>query len=154
MHGAPPVALVCEGGKVWHGVCAGLPALALAALVAWIAGHAGLGPTGQALAALAAALPAAGVAWRFVAPQRCSLAWDGELWRLGPAGDAGYVSVMIDLGGWLLLRHTGHGANAATVWLAVSAAAVGAAFHGLRVALQAHAAAASPAIDAPERQAR
>jgi len=154
MHGAPPVALVCEGGKVWRGVCAGLPALAAASLAAWVAGHAGLAPTAQTLAALAAASSAAGLAWHVAAPQRRSLAWDGEHWRLGPAGDAGHVSVMIDLGGWLLLRHTGHGENAASTWLVVSARMVGAALHGLRVALQAHATAAPPGIDSPERQAR
>ena len=154
MHGAPPVALVCEGGAVWRGVRTGLPALAAAAFAAWIVGQAGLGSTGQALAALAAALPVAALAWRWVAPRPCALAWDGEQWRLGTAGEAGSVDVMIDLGGWLLLRHTSHGVGAAPVWLAVSGSAAGAALHGLRLALQARTPAAHAGIDSPERLAR
>jgi len=154
MHGAPPVALVCEGGAVWRGVRTGLPALAAATFVAWIAGHAGLGLPGQALAALATALPVAALAWRRAAPRPCPLAWDGEQWRLGTAGDAGSVDVMIDLGGWLLLRHTSHGVGAAPVWLAVSGSAAGAALHGLRLALQARTPAAHAGIDSPERLAR
>jgi hypothetical protein len=154
MNGAPPVALVCEGGAVWRGVRAGLPALAAAAFVAWIAGHAGLGLPGQAIAALAAALPAAALAWRAAAPQPRALAWDGEQWRLGPADEAGRVDVMIDLGGWLLLRHTGHGVGAVPVWLAVSGSVVGAALHGLRLALQARVPVSPAGIDSPERLAR
>jgi hypothetical protein len=154
MHGAPPVALVCEGGAVWRGVRAGLPALAAAAFAAWVAGHAGLGLPGQALVALVAAVPAATLAWRAAAPQPRALAWDGEHWRLGPADQPGRVDVMIDLGGWLLLRHTGDGANAAVTWLAVSGSSAGAALHGLRLALQARAPAAHAGIDSPERLAR
>jgi hypothetical protein len=154
MHGAPPVALVCEGGAVWRGVRAGLPALAAAAFVAWIAGHGGVGPVAQGLAALVAALLAAGVSWRAAAPRSRALAWDGEAWRLGPADEAGTVELMIDLGGWLLLRHTSARAGVAPVWLAVSAQGAGGAWHGLRVALQARAPTMHAGIDSPERPAR
>jgi hypothetical protein len=154
MHGAPPVALVCEGGAVWRGVRAGLPALAAAAFAAWATGHAGLGLGAQALVALVAAVPVATLAWRSTAQLARTLAWDGEHWRLGPADEPGRVDVMIDLGGWLLLRHTGQRAGAATVWLAVSGAAAGAALHGLRLALQARAPTAHAGIDSPERLAR
>jgi hypothetical protein len=154
MHGAPPVALVCEGGAVWRGVQAGLPALAAAALAAWAAGHGGLGLWAQAILALVAAAPAAILAWHAAAPKPRTLAWDGEHWRLGPAGGAGRVDLMIDLGGWLLLRFSADGAGAATAWLAVSGTAAGASLHGLRLALQARAPAAHAGIDSPERLAR
>jgi hypothetical protein len=154
MRGAPPVALVCDGGVVWRGVQASLHALVAAALVAWVAGHMGFGAAMQAFAAAAGAAPAAVVAWLAAAPQARSLAWDGEQWRLGPADHPGTVEVMIDLGGWLLLRHRSTDAAAAPAWLAVSATAGGGAMHGLRAAL--HAGPASPRrhITSPERPAR
>jgi hypothetical protein len=154
MRGAPPVALTCDGGLVWRAVQAFLPAAAAGALAPWLAGHGGLGVSGQAVAALVFAMAAAAWAWRASAPRPVALAWDGEQWRLGPAGAPGRVDVMIDLGGWLLLRHVGGGARGRASWLAVSAAAAGPALHGLRVALQAAAAAPAAGIDSPERQAR
>jgi len=154
MRGVPPVALVCDGGIAWRVVCSGLPALAAAALVAWIAGHARLGAPGQAVAALAAALAAGCVAWRAAAPLPQALAWDGQTWRLGAAGEPGRVDVMIDLGGWLLLRHVSSTPGTPPAWLAVSAAAAGTALHGLRVALQVRVAAAPAGIESPERQPR
>ena len=72
------------------------------------------------IAALAAHLPAcwwllatlpfaALLGWRLSAVMPRHLQWDGQTWRLAPLdvdepGDAVQLRVVIDLGGWLLLR--------------------------------------------------
>jgi hypothetical protein len=153
MQAAPPVAVVCDGGAAWRAVQVLLQALAAASLAAWVAGHAGaFGPL-QAVVAAAAAVLAGGRAWRAAAPQPRLLNWDGEHWRLGPAGDPGQVDVMIDLGRWLLLRHAVVAASRTAHWLPVSAAAAGPAWHGLRIALHARPAAPGSGTDSPQRQA-
>jgi hypothetical protein len=65
--------------------------------------------------------------------------WDGQLWQVDDARrswlrETGELAVMVDLGGWMLLRfRPGSGAKAA--WFGVGRRDCGAAWHGLRCAL-------------------
>jgi len=129
------------GGVVSVWVAAHAQAMAgpLSVNLAWIAGLAGaslLGALGFWMARRA--LPAA-PAW---------LCWDGAAWQLGDAGRSEWchdgllplqrVVVSLDLGAWMLLQLLPTGGEPLR-WRVVSARSAGAAWHGLRVALQAHA---------------
>jgi hypothetical protein len=74
------------------------------------------------------------------------LRWDGQCWTsVGPQGPQPLqrLVVMLDLGVWVLLRLHPVGGHA--LWRVASAASAQAAWHGLRVALAAHAG-ATPAV--------
>jgi hypothetical protein len=94
--------------------------------------------------------------WRMATVPASRLTWDGREWRLRPrmsrpgrtAASAEYPlpaecvcspQVMIDLGGWMLLRldnpSSGSWNKAVPRWWAVSEHLAGASWHGLRVAL-------------------
>jgi hypothetical protein len=135
MRGAPPVSVTCEGGPVWAGIQAGLPALASATLAAWLAVWVQLPPSaGAGLVFLASA--GGGLAgWQWLRLQSGPLTWDGTCWSTGLPANTGQVETMIDLGGWLLLRFRPEAAAVPVRWLAVSAGGAGGAMHGLRVAL-------------------
>jgi hypothetical protein len=135
MRGAPPVSVTCEGGPLWAGFQAGLPALAGAALATWLVTWAELPPAaGAGLVLLASA--AAGLAgWQWLRLRSAPLAWDGACWSAGLPADCGQVEIMVDLGAWLLLRFRPESAAAPVRWLAVSGKGAGGALHGLRVAL-------------------
>lgn len=100
--------------------------------IAGLAGALGLGAVGFCLARRA--LPAV--------PGR--LSWDGTAWSWRSEGSGEglaplqRVLVSLDLGAWLLLQGVPAG-GAPLRWGVASARGVGAAWHGLRVALQAHA---------------
>ncbi|MGY0197620.1 hypothetical protein ACWA7J_21350 [Leptothrix sp. BB-4] len=77
--------------------------------------------------------------WRLGTPAARLLAWTGQTWQLldgagsiAPA-TVGTLSVVIDLGDWLLLRH--RSVDRRTTWLAVGATASPGRWHALRVAL-------------------
>jgi hypothetical protein len=128
---APAVSVRCTGGPAWHLAQALLPAVAAAALAAWMLGHAGvtLAPAGLIGLAVAA------VAWRLTPRRAVQLAWDGQTWSAD--GQPVRLAVMLDIGGWLLLRlQPGRGPHA---WQPLSAAEAGPALHALRCALYARA---------------
>ena len=152
---------------------AGLYALAGAALGAGLSAHLQahlslpLGPGWRwAAAAVGAVLMAGAGAWlaqRALPGDGEHLRWDASTWTLAlrpDRPDAGGLSeqavvrvdVALDLGAWLLLRlKLGNGQRC---WQPVRARTVGPAWHGLRVALRAHAGpagvpAAAPAAAAP-----
>ena len=80
--------------------------IAAAVAAAWLAGH-GWGTGAAAAAAVTAGFVAAVVAARWPVVEPCRLGWDGGTWLLQPAHGqalAGQASLMIDLGGWMLVR--------------------------------------------------
>jgi hypothetical protein len=105
-----------------------------------------------------ACVASAGLAGRRWAAQELpatpqALGWDGRSWALrsGPVGAAGDVPlaaviVAIDLGSWVLLRL--HPAtDIGGCWRVASAGGSGASWHGLRLAMRAHAGVAARAPD-------
>ena len=125
--------------SVWAAAHAQASAGWLSANLPWIAALVGaslLGALGFWLARQA--LPAA--------PAR--LRWDGAAWQLGDARRSELcnngllplqrVVVSLDLGAWMLLQLLPAG-GAPLRWHLVTVRSAGAAWHGLRVALQAHA---------------
>jgi hypothetical protein len=133
----PPVEFPLGSGRRERVVVALLYALAGAALVAWLAPRAGAQVPAWAVIGVAAT--AALVGWCLLSPMQGRLAWDGAGWsHLQAPGsmrrpmDA--VHLQIDVGPWLLLRvqRPGHRASG---WCGLSAADVGAAWHGARLAL-------------------
>ena len=123
----------------------------LSAGLPWFAGLAGalgLGAVGVCLARRA--LPG-GSSW---------LSWDGAVWQWrGERPDEGLpplqrVVVALDLGAWVLLQLVPAGGRPPR-WQVASAHGVGAAWHGLRVALQAHAGDPRlPGDETPDRRAQ
>lgn len=105
-----------------------LAGLAAASGAAWVAGHAGLSPAWGLLAAA----PGAALGWVLGPSRRAELAWDGAGWACDHA--PGTVAVQLDLQRLLLLRWEPRAGGAAR-WLVADAAAAGAHWHALRVAL-------------------
>lgn len=131
MRQAPPVGVTCSGRGGWRAAGVLLAALAGAVITAWAFRHLGLsGPVSLAAASLAAA-GAGALAWRLERPCPVHLFWNGRVWCVGEA--EGAVDVMLDLGGWMLLRF--HPVAGAVRWLALARAEAGAAWHPLRSAL-------------------
>jgi hypothetical protein len=124
------ITVACRDGGAWRLACACLPGLAAAALLAWALAP-GFAPAG--------ALAAAWV-WRQGPPAAPRLGWDGRGWWLDGA-PTGAPTIVLDLGGWMLLAFAGGG------WAPLSAAAAGADWPALRAALHAGVAPA----DAPPR---
>jgi hypothetical protein len=136
MRSAPPVSVQCTGGRLWRVVQTLLPALAAAALVAWVAGHAAWPVDKTSWAALLFSLCVASLAWRVAVPTQTTLAWRHPAWTAN--GSVVQVTVTMDLATWVLLRLKPNVAGEVTPrWLAVSASDAGPAWHGLRVALYA-----------------
>ena len=131
MRAAPAVSVRCTGGPLWRAWCALLPALALAALVAWVSGHLGQPQLG-AVAGLAIGAALALGLWRRQSHAPAQLVWDGQQWAAD--GVAGALAVMLDLGPWMLLRLE-IAERPATRWLPVSAREAGPAWHLLRAAV-------------------
>ena len=137
MRGAPPVQMACGRDARWAAAVALLLATSSATLVGWLAWHAA--PADRLLPLLAAAATfgvAALTAWGRVARQALRpLAWDGRTWMLSgaPCG----VEVMIDLGGWMLLRVT-YPAAGRVHWLPLGLRSDDAQTHLRRAALHAH----------------
>ncbi len=141
MRAAPAVTVLARRAGAWRALHIGAPALAAAAVAAWLLTPRWLEPRHAAMAALLAAVIAAVLAWR---PSRLApvvLSWNGQQW----AADAqvGQLHVMIDLGAWLLLRL--RPAQGAALWIPVTAADAGPALHALRAAVHARQPLAEPA---------
>ncbi len=77
--------------------------------------------------------------WRLGTPAARLLAWTGQTWQLLDGAESiapatvGKLSVVLDLGDGLLLRH--RSVDRRTTWLAVGASASPRHWHALRVAL-------------------
>jgi len=128
---APPVGVTCSCGGAWRAVQALLAGGAAAAFAGWAVLLAAAGAALALPAAGGAAAVAAAAMWRRPRPRPVSLRWDGERWLAD--GHAGEVNVMLDLGGWMLLRW--RPAAGRPLWLALPAAEAGPAWPALRAAL-------------------
>jgi hypothetical protein len=132
MRVAPPVqALSCSAGP-WRSFQQALVALSTAVATGWAG--AWLGAGGATLAGVSLALGLLASWWigrRRVAPAR-RLAWDGATWQLQPEGLSGQVTLMIDLGDWMLV-HFSPGLR----WVPLSRREAATDWQALRVALHA-----------------
>ena len=153
MRAAPAVTASLDGCWPERVLIALLYALTGAALAAWAAAHGQFAamavvPTWAAAGALLSGLIGAGLARHLLPGDAAELGWDGAAWSLrrqqvqGGAADRCpllALAVMIDLGVWLLLQAREGGAARGATWLVLRQRQVGASWHLLRVALQAHA---------------
>lgn len=146
MRAALPVAVKGCGGHAWRAVQVLLPALAVAALVAWGLGwaEAPAWPAGPASLTVGLAV------WWCTKPASRELRWDGEAWSLD--GEPGKLAVAMDLGGFLLIRLRPPGVWRDR-WFAVAAAEAGAAWPTLRAALYSRPPETTPRGRPPERAA-
>lgn len=128
MRVAPSVNVELVGSRRWTTVSMVLTAAALSAVAITFCQHlaASIATTAWVVAVTTLA---GGLGGRALARGDTGrLAWDGSVWRYRPAPDhpehAGHLSVMIDLGGWMLLRFEpdtqGRAAWSRAVWLPVS----------------------------------
>ena len=152
MRAAPAVDVALDAGRLGRMLIVLLHAGTGIALASWGMLHAeiGIGPaalTGVgALALLMAGLGFA-LARRALPVAAGRLRWDGQIWCWQGAVEPdrqplARLEVSLDLGHWALLRlHPGAGRP--PLWRVASARAAGTSWHGLRVALAAHAGAAA-----------
>jgi hypothetical protein len=154
MRAAPAVDAALDAGRRERMLILSLHGLAGVTLALWAAAHAALGFTWPVLAgtAIAGVVMAALGAWlasRALPADAGRLCWDGQAWHwLGPmALPLARLEVTLDLGVWVLLRlFPADGAR--PLWRVASQRGAAAAWHGLRVALEAHAGAAAVAAAA------
>jgi hypothetical protein len=142
MRTAPPVHMACGRDARWASVVTVLAATAAATSAWWLVRRMGI-PTAAGAAAAAAGLAVAlFVADRFRRGTQRRLQWDGRTWLLD--GVPGQVEVMIDLGGWMLVRFVtpsqAPGPWAGRLqWLPINLGLGGSAPHLCRAALHAEA---------------
>lgn len=140
MPSAPPaVEVALASGRRDRWLVAAVHALAAAVSGAWLAAHAGI-PLHAAWPAVA--LLGGGVGWRMLQPMHGHLRWDGERWWHLPKAGAAHalhgLDLMMDLGGWVLLRARctdGWRGFAPGLWCGISRREAGDSWHGLRLAL-------------------
>jgi hypothetical protein len=141
MRVAPPVQALSCGAGPWRSIPQGLYALGVAVASYW----AGMQLWGEgalvALGAFGLGMAAAAVAGRALAAPSIRIAWDGGSWQLRSArGEpaCGRVTLMLDLGAWMLVRFTPDAAAwRGARWLPLARRDCGGAWHALRVALHA-----------------
>jgi hypothetical protein len=146
MRAAPPVEAMLHAGRLERVLIILLHALTGAMLVGWAGLHAELGGAWvmAVCTVVVAGLMAAFGAWlagHALPALPGSLRWDGQTWSLlapGTAIPVGRLLVAVDLGSWILLHlHPADGGSG--MWRVASAASARGSWHGLRVALSAHA---------------
>jgi hypothetical protein len=153
MRVAPPVqARSCSAG-LWQTLQEMLYALTAAVLAYWVGGH--LVGDGVLVALASLSLGLGGGAWaaRGLSQLPRQLVWDGAAWAVHSAtGDSqpGQVLLMLDLGGWMLVRFEPSLPHAvrkgAPQWLPLSARDAGSSWPALRAALYARQASAAAAV--------
>src|SRR3990167_4646078 len=145
MRAAPAVDAALDAGRRERMLILLLHGLAGVMLALWAAAHAALGFTvtvlaGAACAGVVMAALGAWLARRALPADAGRLRWDGQAWHWRGSIDRPLtrLEATLDLGVWVLLRL--HGADGARpLWRVASQRGAGAAWHGLRVALGAHA---------------
>ncbi len=150
MRAAPPVDALLADGRLERVVITLLHASAGALLATWLALHAEwplATPAWLCVLAAAAVLAAIGLrlARRALPPSPGRLRWDGQAWHsVGAVAEQPLqrLVVALDLGTWVLLQL--HPVAGRVRWRVASASSAQAAWHGLRVALAAHAGVARP----------
>ncbi len=154
MRAAPPVDAALAEGRAERMLITLLHAGSGALLAIWLALQAEWPLRAPLiLGAVAGAALLAPVGWwlarRALPPSPGRLGWDGQRWSDVGAHGAQPLQrlvVALDLGAWVLLRL--HPAGGGAVWRVASATSAQSAWHGLRVALAAHAGAAPAAAGA------
>jgi len=140
MRAAPPVTVALHPCRRWLMAAGALAGASAAAAAATVAAHLEASSEAQAIA-VALALPVGVALLARLAPRSSGrLRWDGAQWWYAPDAGAdeqsGELSVMIDLGGWMLLRfHSRSSGRRSHAWLPVASAGLGVAWHGLRAAI-------------------
>ena len=140
MRSTPPaVEVTLASGRREQGLVAAAYAVAAALVGAWVAVH---GIASILAAALVATMLGAWLGLKVFRPMRGSLRWDGQCWRHLRQGGAAHplhrVDLMMDLGGWVLLRVRAEQAPRRLVpagWCGISRRDAGGCWHGLRLAL-------------------
>jgi len=143
MRPAPAVTVQMPADTGWAMAAAVLGAAAMGGMGALFSAHLRPSRIPAWWVAAAAALVGAWLLPRFVPFRGGHLRWDGsEHWWFSPHAEGaqehcGQVAVMLDLGGWLLLRFVPSDAasGARASWLPLREARLGAAAHGLRAAV-------------------
>jgi hypothetical protein len=148
MRQPPPVGVTCSGGGAWRTAQTMLVALAALVFVAWGVLLLGASPTIALVAAALAGAVAGGAVWRLSPPHPVRLEWDGAVWSAD--GRPGGVTVMFDLGAWMLVRFRAQ-SGSLVQWLPLPDREVGVARHVLRAALFSPAASAGPAAGSPRQ---
>jgi hypothetical protein len=149
MRAAPAVDAALGSGRFERMVIVLLHAGTGAAVAGWASAHvdATAGPLAGGLGwwlALAVALAMGAVGWllarRALPAEPAQLCWDGTAWQLRTDAlrPLGQVVVAMELGAWVLLQLR-PAPGRASHWRVAAARDAGASWHGLRVALQAHA---------------
>jgi hypothetical protein len=134
MRSAPPVSVQCMGGVLWRGLQTVLSALAAGAFAHWVLMHLQWPALIHVWLVFDSIFLAAWWAWWQADQAPIHLSFDGAQWLAN--GAPGAPRVMMDLGPWLLLHwRTQAPRQPRSRWIAVGAAEVGAAMHGLRAAL-------------------
>jgi hypothetical protein len=134
MHAAPAVSVCSRGAGWWRAFNVLLPALATAALCAWLLAHAQRPVWPAVLLVPCTAL----LLWLLVKPLAFDVRWDGERWLApGPdqQGEEGRLDVMLDLGSWLLLRWRPSLSSRRGQWFSVRATEARPDLHALRAAV-------------------
>ena len=129
----------CAGLAIGGSLAGRLASAGAGSPLAWMAGCA---------AVVAASVAAAWCGWLRGHHEALQLTWTGQCWELSrirassddsagatmdPQGCEPHV--MLDLGGWMLLRLIVRGRTRGSCWVAASETRVGSSWHGLRVAL-------------------
>ncbi len=134
MRAAPAVSVHSSGAGLWRCLNVLMPALAMAAVGAWVLAHA-------QWAAWPAVLLIPGVAvplWLWAKTKAFAFCWDGQRWlSLGndDVEEEGCVEVMLDLGPWLLLRWRPLVFGRGKRWVSVSSREARPDLHALRAAV-------------------
>ena len=137
MRSAPAVQIVVSRHGAWRVAQAALHALTAALLATWLTRRGAASASLSLWVPTALALAVGAVAWRRVSGLPERLRWDGSVWQFEPAVGAalaGQAAVMIDLGGWMLVRFKAE-AGRLVVWRALSRGVAAGDWHGLRAAL-------------------
>ena len=158
MRSTPPaVEVTLASGRREQRLVAAAHAVAAAPLGAWLAAHGGVPVL---LAWPMAAVLGAWFGSRVLLPMRGSLRWDGQCWwhvlKTGAAHPLHSVDLMMDLGGWVLLRTRAEQATRRLVrvgWCGVTRSDAGCAWHGLRLALYQGVASGSAPLAVPSDRA-
>jgi len=158
MRSAPPLTISVTRFGVWRAIVVLLAGSACASMFFWWQAQPVPTPALVDAAAAFGSLAAAAIGltlWRML-PQ--TLRWDRQRWWLAcgeAAEQAGELAVVIDLGGWMLLRFVADAEPGPAwrrrlpTWIALQRRGLGAPWHAIRCALYA----ARPALS-PEGAAR
>jgi hypothetical protein len=145
MRAAPALQVTVSGRGAWRWSLAAVTAASVAVTTWWVASLLGSLTDSIAIAAGIAGVTTALVSWRALSPPAFELRFDGQRWELGVLADAraprraGDLTVVMDLGPWMLLRFDAPADQAhrrrCRRWLAVGHRELALQWHALRCAV-------------------